>query len=215
MFPALKQKYYKLGDQKALERAKSLIENNPDLKAEYMKLCEEVQQEIGEYKKYATDEQLKDIETALIFLDKAKVKKAIKNLKESISISFFNMAKEAKLSETEPKKSDKVINTELTKKRTPIGQKAFVIKSKKPIEIEKAKEAFSDFKCNVCGNKELAYFEAIGAFVCSKCFPESNVAIQVINYTQPLTNEYVYELYPLYRTSKKQEETSFQNMSAI
>ena len=215
MFTSLKQKYYKLGDQKALEQAKSLIENNSELKAQYTKLCEEVEQEIGEYKKYATDEQLKDIETALIFLDKAKVKKAIRNLKESVSISFFSMVKEAKLRETEPQKSNNVINTEFTKKKATIGQKAFIIKSKKPIEIEKAKDAFIDFKCNVCNNKELVYFDAIGAFICSKCFPESDVAIQVINYTQPLTNEYIYELCPLYRTSKKQEETSFQNMSAI
>ncbi|ADQ40203.1 hypothetical protein Calkr_0664 [Caldicellulosiruptor acetigenus I77R1B] len=198
MFTTLKQKYYKLGDQKALERAKSLIENNPELKAQYTKLCEEVELEIGEYKKYATAEQLKDIETALIFLDKAKVKKAIKNLKESISISFFSMDKEAKISKTEPKKGSNVLDTELTKKKAPVGQKAFVIKSKKPIEIEKAKEAFKDFKCNVCGNKELAYFEAIDAFVCKNCFPQSDVVIQVINYTQPLITEYVYELYLLY-----------------
>lgn len=97
MFPTLKQKYYKLGDQQALERAKRLIESNPELKAQYTQLCEEIWQEIGEYKKYATEEQLKDIETALIFLDKDKVKKAIKNLRESISISFFDMDSEAKL----------------------------------------------------------------------------------------------------------------------
>lgn len=72
MFPTLKQKYYKLGDQQALERAKRLIESNPELKAQYTQLCEEIWQEIGEYKKYATEEQLKDIETALIFLDKDK-----------------------------------------------------------------------------------------------------------------------------------------------
>lgn len=215
MFPTLKQKYYKFGDQQALERAKRLIESNPELKAQYTQLCEEVWQEIGEYKKYATDEQLKDIETALIFLDKAKVKKAIKNLRENISISFFSMDSEAKLNKTESKKGSKVLDTEFTKKKAPVGQKAFVIKSKKPIEIEKAKEAFTDFKCNVCGSKELAYFEAIGAFVCKNCFPQSDIAIQVISYTQPLTNEYIYELYPLYRTAKKQEEISNQTMASI
>lgn len=208
MFPALKQKYYKLGDQQALERAKRLIESNPELKAQYAQLCEEVWREIGEYKKYATDKQLKDIETALIFLDKDKIKKAIKNLKENISISFFDMDSESKLSKTESKKDSKALDTEFTKKKAPEGQKAFVIKSQKPIEIEKAKEAFTDFKCNVCGSKELAYFEAIGAFVCKNCFPQSDIAIQVISYTQSFTNEYIYELYPLYRTSKKQKEPS-------
>lgn len=217
MFTSLKQKYYRFGNEKALLQMKTLIESNPDLKAQYIELSKAVENEIGEYKKFANEQQLKEIEAALIFLDKSKLQKAIKALKKNITIDFYSMSDNTKNQEQQQKTKKKVLQHAFLGQKTGSNKKCFVIKSKNPLDISKAGEAFTDFRCEMCSCSKLVYFEAIGAFVCSKCFPQSDVAIEVKSYVQPVTNEYVYELYPTYRyrANKNFEDKTTKSMAAI
>ncbi|AZT90167.1 hypothetical protein ELD05_05655 [Caldicellulosiruptor changbaiensis] len=182
MFASLKQRYYRFGDEKALEQMKSLIESDPDLKAQYIELCRKVEDEIKEYKKYASKQQLKEVKAALIFLDESKLKKAIKTLKENISIEFYSLSDNLQKQEREQKTDKKVLQCVFSKQKAEDSKKCFVIKSKNPLDISKAKDAFIDFRCEMDGCNELAYFDAIGAFVCLNCFPQTDVAIEVKSY---------------------------------
>lgn len=218
MFASLKQKYYRFGDEKALEQMKNLIESAPDLKAQYIDLCRKVEDELKEYKKYASKEQLKEVEAALVFLDESKLKKAIKALKENITIDFYSLSDNSQKQEHEQKTDKKVLHCVFSKQKAEDSKKCFVIKSKNPLDISKAKDAFVDFRCEMCGLNELVYFDAIGAFVCPNCFPQTDVAIEAKSYIQLVTNEYVYELYPIYRYNRKEknsEDKTTNTMAAI
>ncbi|WAM33269.1 hypothetical protein [Caldicellulosiruptor morganii] len=203
MFNSLKQKYYRFGDEKALEQMKRIIESNPDLKAQYIELCKTAEDEIKGYKDYATQQQLKEIEAALIFLDKERLKEAIQALKQNVAINFFGLSENTTRQEQEQKSDKKVLQFSFSEQRVSASGKHFVIKSKKPLDISKTKEAFTDFRCEMCKGNELVYVDAIGAFVCPNCFPQTDVAIRVKSYMQPMSNEYIYELYPIYRYPKE------------